>query len=125
VPLKNPTWVRAAVARLHSRPARPRLEVRPLEDRATPSFAVSVLSGNRVLFQGDGANDALTVSVALDGSLRHDLVQPDLASEFDMDSAAAGEQRVAAAAATRLILAGGEGDDRLVNLTAIPADLEG
>jgi Ca2+-binding RTX toxin-like protein len=126
---KNLSWIRSAIrprprdsARLRSVP----LSVRPLEDRTTPAFTVTPLAGNLLLqFQGNFENDALTVSVSPDGFIRHNLVQANLASEFDMSTSAAGEQRVFFFEVIRMTLAGGLGNDLLVNDTAIRSDMLG
>ena len=109
-----------------ARPKSCRLAVGRLEDRTTPAFTVTPQAGNLLLrFQGDAAADALTLSVSPDGFLRHNLVQPNLASEFDMNSGASGEQRIFFFEPIRVTLAGGLGNDLLVNDTAIRSDLLG
>ena len=121
---KNLSWAFAAL-RSRSR-ASGRLGVSRLEDRTTPSFTVTPLAGNLLLrFQGDAASDALTLSVSPDGYLRHNLIQPNLASEFDMNSAQSGEQRIFFFEPIRVTLAGGSGNDLLVNDTGIRSDLLG
>jgi len=136
------SWIRRLFARF-PRPAscRANLGCEALERRDTPTFTSIGVAFNQLTFEGDSDPDDLLVTLGADGFLRHNLTQPDLASDADFDTAQDGEQkhridgdsdtdadivrliivaarggnnRIQIDAPVRAFLYGGDGDDVLV-----------
>src|SRR5262245_2352693 len=120
-------WVRS-MFRPGRRGRSPALTVTPLERRDNPSFAVTffdVGSGKFFArFIGNNDPESLTVSVATDGFLQHDLVQPDLASPFDFDSSTPGEQRLLSTDVLSISVFSNGGDDSVTLLGPQGATVE-
>ncbi|MFO0797591.1 MAG: putative Ig domain-containing protein [Gemmataceae bacterium] len=99
-----------------TRTARTTLRVEPLEDRTTPAYTAT-LSGTTATFVGNssGASGDIVVFGQSGGLLIHNrgLVDAGFASEFDFDSTVAGDQTLAADAASVVNLTTGGGPDTL------------
>jgi Ca2+-binding RTX toxin-like protein len=83
----------------------------PLEDRRLLAFSVS-LSGNAITFNGNASDEVLTLGVAANGLLQHDIaIGGNLVSTTDMNSTQVGEQSIAASSVASLIVNAGGGND--------------
>lgn len=90
------------------------LRMEGLEDRITPVYTAT-LAGTTATFLGDAAGDALNFTVS-GGLLQHNRFtagDAGFASNFDFDTAVAGDQTLTAAAPSRVDVSAGDGDDTI------------
>src|SRR5688572_30137884 len=100
------------MARTH----RTTLRVESLEDRTTPAF-VATLAGTTATFTGDssGASGDVIFFGQVGGLLVHNraAADPGFSSQFDFNSGVAGDQTLAADAASVVNLTSGAGPDNI------------